>query len=308
LTMNPADYPLNGLIAAPFTPFHTDGALNVSVIEKQAEHFVRDGVAGVFVCGTSGEGASMTVDERKSVAARWKEVAGDDLPVIVHVGHNCQRDAVSLARHAAQVGAYGVAACAPSFFKPPTALELAIFLAPIAGGAPDLPFYYYHIPSFTGGTLRASDVLEHASKLIPNCAGVKFTHDDLADYKRCLEFANGRYSALFGRDELLLDALELGAKGAIGSTYNFAAPLYHALIRSFEIGDAQTARRLQDLATRSVEIIFAANGGLPAAKALMTFLGIDCGPVRSPLRSFPKADMDQMLIELAQIDFFNLLN
>src|SRR5690606_14641888 len=118
-----------------------------------AKRLVRDGVSGSFVCGTTGESLSLTLDERKAVAEAWRRSAGDRLKVIVHVGHTCQRDAAELARHAAQIGADAVAAMGPSFFRPPGVRELVDWCAGVAAAAGDLPFYYYHIPSMTGVSL-----------------------------------------------------------------------------------------------------------------------------------------------------------
>src|SRR4051812_22509523 len=99
-------FKLGGLVAAPYTPFDLDGNLKLSVIERQAEALTDAGVSGAFVCGTTGEGLSMTTAERTQVAQRWAEVcAGTPLKAIVHAGHNSQRDAIVLARHAAKIGA-----------------------------------------------------------------------------------------------------------------------------------------------------------------------------------------------------------
>src|SRR5690554_5719942 len=89
-----------GLIAAPFTPFHADGQLNLRMIERQAAHLIASGVSGAFICGTTGESASLTIAERKLIAQRWVEVAGRELAIIVHTGHNCLADSRELAAHA----------------------------------------------------------------------------------------------------------------------------------------------------------------------------------------------------------------
>src|SRR5258706_199283 len=100
--------PLTGLIAAPYTAFHADGSLNLPMIEKQAASLIANGVTGAFVCGTTGEGVSLTNTERMAVAERWQQVAGAQLRVIVHVGHTSVADARSLAAHAKKIGAQGV--------------------------------------------------------------------------------------------------------------------------------------------------------------------------------------------------------
>jgi len=294
---------IRGLIAAPYTAFQADGGLNLARIEHQARALVQDGVVGAFVCGTTGEWASMTTAERMAVAARWREVAPPDFAVMVHVGHNCQVEAVELARHAAEIGANGVGAIAPSFFKPASERELVEFFVPIAAAAPELPFYYYHFPGITGVNVSAAKVLDIAAGLIPNLAGVKFTYENLMDYGQCLRLRGGQFQALFGRDEMLLGALSLGAQGAVGSTYNFAGPIFVRLIEAFERGDLEAARREQDVAWRFIEVLNAF-GGLAAGKALMKLVGIDCGPVRSPLRSLTEDEVARMGHDLEAAGFF----
>jgi N-acetylneuraminate lyase len=215
-----------GLIAAPFTPFNADLSLNLAVIPAYARLLRDNGVTAAFVCGTTGEGLSLTTEERKQVAEAWAKVANDRLRVIVHVGHNSIRDAQELIRHAAGIGAAAVGAFAPSFFKPRDNDELVDWCAAIAGAAPQIPFYYYNIPSMTGVNYKVAHFLETAGARIPSLAGVKYTYEDLDDFEKCVDFEGGRYDVLFGRDELLVEGWRRKALGAVGSTYNYAAPLY----------------------------------------------------------------------------------
>ena len=179
------DFRLSGLVAAPFTPFDAEGSLYLDVVEDQAALLAESGVTGAFVCGTTGEGLSMTSDERKEVARQWVGVAGGRLKVIVHVGHTSQRDAMALARHAGQIGAAAMAALPPFFFKPQTAAEVVEFCRPIAAAAPELPFYYYNMPSMTGVHVSMVELLGIAQDRIPNFRGIKFTHGDLMEFQRC---------------------------------------------------------------------------------------------------------------------------
>jgi N-acetylneuraminate lyase len=297
-------YPrLTGLIAAPFTAFHGDGSLNPALVEKQMASLLRSGVTGAFVCGTTGEGASLTTAERMLVAEQWKNVAGEKLPVIVHVGHTSIGDCRGLAAHAQKIRASGIGCVAPFYFKPSKVEDLVDFCAEVAAAAPDLPFYYYHIPSMTGVSLAAADFLRVAATRIPNLAGVKFTCENLEDYAESVRFKEGRYDILFGRDEMLLDALSVGARGAIGTTYNFAAPLYRQIIAAFEKGDLAGAQKDQARANTMIAI-FLRFGGLSAAKAIMRIIGIDCGPVRLPLRPLANEAQAQLHAELKRIGFF----
>ncbi len=286
-----------GLIAAPFTPFHEDGSLAPEIIPQQAAQLAADGVTGAFVCGSTGEGASLTIAERKQVAQAWIQSAPPELSVIVHVGHTAVEESRELARHAAGAGAAAIAAYAPHYFKPASVTDLVECCARIAAAAPELPFYYYHIPSMTGVTLACADFLAAARDRIPNLAGIKFTHENLMDYLACLRFEDGRYDILFGRDESLLAALAIGAQGAVGSTYNYIGPLFNQLIEAFNAGDLIKAAELQSQANRIIQIMID-HGGQPAGKAIASLRGIDLGPVRAPLRNLDAEQKDKLAAAL----------
>ncbi len=296
--------PLTGLIAAPHTPFHPDGSLNPDVIDRQAEHLVRSGVDGAFVCGTTGEGMSLTSAERRTVAERWVKAAAGRFPVVVHVGHTSLGEARELAAHAEAVGADAIAAVAPFYHKPDSPAALVRFLSGVAAGAPHTRFYFYDIPSFTGVSTITVEVMERAADAIPTFAGVKYSNPDMVGLRECLDEARDDLDVLFGIDEALLAALALGARGAVGSTYNFTAPLYRRIITAFEAADFDTARRLQQ---RSVELvrILECRGGLSANKAVMGLLGIDCGPVRPPLTPLPESDIAALRDQLRSFEFFS---
>jgi N-acetylneuraminate lyase len=266
------------------TPFTAGGELDLETVERQAKYFRSAGLRGVFVAGTTGEYASLTVEERKALCDRWVQVAGDSLQIAVNVGHNCLTDAVELTAHARQSGVAAVAAMAPSYYKPATIEQLVEFCIPIAAEAEPLPFYYYHIPSMTGVNLPMSEFLREARFRMPNLCGLKFSHDDLAQLQSCVALDRGAFDVLFGCDEALLAGLCLGVRGAIGSTYNFASGHYQRLIKVFEAGDLASARTAQ---LKAVELVRTLGqfGFLPASKAAMAIVGVPCGPVRPPLRN-----------------------
>src|SRR5262249_7046872 len=162
------------------TPFGPDGRLNLPTIEKQAEHLIRSGVAAVFIAGTTGENASLTVEERLQLAGRWAEVVrGSSLRLVVHVGGNCLADARTLAAHAQAVNTAAIAALSPSYFKPRSVDALVACCAEVASAAPGVPFYYYDIPTMTGVSLSMPDFLAAGAERIPTLAGLKFTNSDL---------------------------------------------------------------------------------------------------------------------------------
>jgi N-acetylneuraminate lyase len=297
-------HPLRGLVAATHTPFNPDGALNLAVVEKQAAHLLANGVTLAFIGGSTGESHSLTLDERRALAQRWTDVArGTPLKVVVHVGSNCLGDARMLAAQAQQLGALAIAAFAPSYFKPKTLAALIEWCAAIAAAAPQTPFYFYDIPSLTGVNFPMPDLLAQAGDRIPTLAGIKFTNSDLMSYQLCLRAAGGSFDVPYGTDEWMLAALALGARGAVGSTYNFAAPVYQRLMAAFERGDLAAARAEQ---FRSVQLVglLAGLGYMGAAKAVMKLLGVDVGPARPPHANPSPEQVTQLRADLERLGFF----
>ena len=160
---------LTGLVAATHTPFHSDGSLHLAIVEKQAEHLLRQDVNTAFIGGSTGECQSLTCEERRQLTQRWMDVArGSSLKVIVHVGANCLADAQALAAQAQQLGAVAISALAPSYFKPRCVDTLLDCCAAIASAAPETPFYFYDIPSLTGVHLSMPEFMARARERIPS--------------------------------------------------------------------------------------------------------------------------------------------
>ena len=160
-----------GLINAPFTPFYENGEVNYEPIEAYAKLLVKNGLKGVFINGSSGEGYMLTDEERMKLAERWMEVAPDGFKVIVHVGSCCVKSSRMLAEHAQKIGAWGIGAMAPPFPKIGRIEELVKYCEEIAAGAPKLPFYYYHIPVFP--ILRESNIPSKACMNTINVVCIK---------------------------------------------------------------------------------------------------------------------------------------
>jgi N-acetylneuraminate lyase len=224
--------------------------------------------------------------------------------LIVHVGANCLADAAALAAQAQKLHAHAVSALAPSYFKPRSIDTLIACCQEIAAAAPATPFYYYDIPGMTGVSLSMPDFLAAAPARIPTLAGVKFSNPDLMAYQKCLHADAGRFDIPWGTDEYLLAALAVGAAGGVGSSYNFAAPIYTRLLTAFAKDDLPTARKEQ---YRSVQLIdlLASYGYMPAAKAAMTFLGVDVGPARLPHPRLTSDQTTRLRASLEQLGFFD---
>ena len=272
---------LTGLIAAPHTPFKANGDLDCSVIPQQVELLIKQGVKGAYISGTTGEGISCSVKERLQVMDAWKAAAGDRLKLIVHTGALSLRDVETLARHANELKVFATSTVPANYFKPANVAKLTEFCAAAASYAPDCKFYYYHT-SMSGINLSMVDFIHLADKEIPNFAGIKFNHHDLYEYQNCLNALDGKYDIVHGVDEFFAGALALGAKGFIGSTFNYSAELYLKIWDAFERNDKAEVLNSMKKVCAIVDLLVK-YGGVACGKALMGLHGLDLGTVRMPL-------------------------
>lgn len=222
----------------------------------------------------------------------------------MHVGSNYLTDAKMLAEQAQQLGAVAISALVPSCFKPRNLEALVACAADIASAAPQTPFYFYDIPVMTNVNFSMPEFLALAKDRIPTLRGLKFTNPDLMAYQLCLHAENGKWDVPFGCDEFMLAALALGAKGAVGSSFNFAAPIYHCLIAAFEKGDLATARIEQFRSVQMIQVL-ANFGYMGAAKAVMEMLGVPVGPPRLPNTNLSSEQKSNLRSKLEELQFFD---
>jgi N-acetylneuraminate lyase len=165
-----------------------------------------------------------------------------------------------------------------------------------------MPFYYYHIPVLTGVGFAMYDLLKAIDDRIPNFAGVKYTHEDFMDFLSCMHYKSGQYDMLWGRDENMLPALALGSKGAVGSTFNYAAPLYYEMIKAFEKNDLSLAQQLQQQSIDMIRLL-GKYGGIATGKAYMKLIGINCGEFRLPVKNMTETQFELFKHDVEQLNF-----
>ncbi|XP_053894273.1 N-acetylneuraminate lyase isoform X3 [Malaclemys terrapin pileata] len=178
-----------------------------------------------------------------------KEIAGS------HSSYNHSNDS-RWAKHAAAIGASGIAGIAPFFFKPTNKDTLVAFLREVASEAPGIPFYYYHIPPLTGVKIRVEELLDGIKEQIPTFQGVKFSDTDLLDFAQCVKNNKEQFVLLYGVDEHLLSALAIGASGAVGSTYNYLGKKNNLMLEAFAKQDLALAQRYQFCTGEFLSFVF----------------------------------------------------
>jgi N-acetylneuraminate lyase len=298
-----------GLIAAPFTPMDEKGEVIYDQVSAYYDFLEKNKIVGAFINGSTGEGVSLSQKEKMKLVEAWtaKSKVKKSVKVITLVGGTSYKECIDNAQHAAEQGVDAIALLAPYYFKPSGAKQLAEFVAIVAASVPQTPVYFYHIPVLSGCYISMYDFLQEADSMIPNLAGIKYTHEDFMDFLSCINFKNGKYEMMWGRDENMLSALVLGCRSGVGSTFNYAAPLYYQLIEAFDKGDLVTARNLQQMSIDMIRLL-GKYGGIATGKAYMKYVGMGCGEFRLPVKNMSVSDYGKFTEDVRSLNMQELFS
>ncbi|KAL0491645.1 N-acetylneuraminate lyase [Acrasis kona] len=299
-----------GLYPATLTPFNKDGSINLEGIDKYAKHFIDGGMDGVFVNGTSGESMSLSINERKKVIEEWvaaNKKHNGKLQIIAHIGAQSVEDSKELAKHAESVGAAGISAMAPAFFKPKSLEQLIEYLNEIAKAASNTPFFYYHFPGITGVDFPVHKVLSEGAKKFSTMRGAKFTGYDMRDLNKSISLEGGRFDLLNGFEFLWLPAVSIGGVGAVGLSANLCPELFRDIEKYGQDKDAKGLAKAQEAQRKIIQlfdIIEKQENYMSPFKHIMKWLiGIDFGPVRTPLKNMTDSEAEEMIKQLEALGF-----
>lgn len=274
-------FQLRGIVPALITPYDTDGQINEDVTRKLVDVLVGQGIGGLYVGGTTGEGPMQTPAERTAFTALVTEQVAGRVRVVAHVGAPDTETCLRLAAAAAEAGVDAVSAVAPFYYQHRPE-EVRRHFLDIAEQS-SVPFLPYHWA--TAGQAIAGDAISMFAELAAheNVAGFKFTSRDMYELQQ-LAAACGTNAVVYnGADELCVHGMLSGAVGAIGSTYNFMAGLFVRLAERLDQGDVAGAVRLQEQANA---LIRAGSGydNVAFARAVIQAQGFEVGPPRKPIQ------------------------
>ena len=271
-----------GIFVAFYACYDGAGEIHTGRAQALARWTVERNVKGLYLTGSSGEGMMHSVDERMKTVDAVMHAVGDRTTVIVHVGAASQRDAILLAKHAADACAHGVSSVPTIYYPLPEPLIEDYWDAII--DAARLPFFIYNIPATTGYQLSLSLFETMIRK--PYVAGVKTTSESctLIDSMRR---AAGSDAVIFnGVDEQLLAGLIMGATGGIGGTYGCMPEMYVRLWQNWKAGRIAEAQRWQERVNIVKESARQPGvTGIAVMKAILEARGMPTGGVRAPMRS-----------------------
>ena len=290
-----------GIIPALYTCFEDDGSVNYSETVKLAKALVGKGVGGFYLCGSTGNGLLLSVEERKKIVEAISNEFNGQIPLMIHVGCMATKDAVALAKHAAGLKGIKAISSLPPQYYPISLAEEICNLSEIAS-ATDLPFY----PYLFGSTIEKYDIENFICQLkkIPNMAGLKVFVSDLAIHRIIMEAAPD-WEIIHGYDQSLVYALCMpGIDSAIGSTYNVVPEIVIEIFETAKKGNLQGAIDLQ-VEYDKYWLSIMGNNFLAFGRYFLTKQGFKMGKPRQPL-CFPDAEAIKN-VEQKMKDFgFNL--
>ncbi|XP_078036828.1 N-acetylneuraminate lyase B [Augochlora pura] len=280
-------FTFKGLMVPVFTPFNNDSqkTLNLAVIPQYAEFLVKKHVTGVLVNGTTGEGTSQSVAERKAVATAWANaVKTTKQHLMIQVGGTTLPDVLELAKHAESLKADSILCLPELYFKPTTVTQLTEYLEMVSKAAPNTPLLYYHIPMFTNVHIHMGQLLESLGDRIPTFVGIKFTSSNLDECIQACNAANKKYTVLLGNDQLVNAGCAHGIDSYIATTINMLPELSQEILAQWKAGNITKARELQDTLTKAAITISKHGNWVETMKVAMTmFTNVEVGPTRKPL-------------------------
>ena len=279
-----ANKKLEKIFAATVTPMTDSGDVNYSALKELVKWQINNGVEGCYICGSSGEGLLLTIDERKKILDTVLESAEGKVPVIAHTGTIRTEDVIDLSRHAKSAGADAVSMIPPYYFKFSWD-EVCGYYEDVLDST-DIPVIIYNIPAFTGIAFskdNAERVLSH-----PRVIGIKHTSMNFYDLERMkTDYPEKVY--INGYDEVFLSGLSAGASAAIGTTINIFPSAFIRIREHFKAGEMAEAQQLQSSVNSLIED-FLKPGIFNAVKYALILRGIDCGSCRKPFKALTSDD------------------
>ena len=288
--------PFGRALCAMITPFTQEGALDLDGAQRLADRLVTEGCDGLVLSGTTGESPTTTDAEKAELVTAVREAVGGRASIVAGVGTFDTRHTVELARAAEKAGADGLLVVSPYYSRPPQdALEAHFREIADASG---LPVMLYDIPGRTGTRIEPETMIRLAGH--PRIVAVKDCSYDFLGTQKVLDRTELAYYA--GCDEHILALYAVGAAGYVSTVANVVPAQLRAVLDAFEAGDTPVSARLQQRATRLIELMM--SSGLPGtvtAKALLNELGLPAGPVRAPLRPADRGAVDGLLAEYERL-------
>ena len=271
--------PFGRVLTAMVTPFGSDGAVDLELAARLADHLVSHGSDGLVLCGTTGESPTLSWAEEHELFAAVRDALAGRAPLLAGCGSNCTAEAVEATRQAAALGADGALVVVPYYNKPPQDGLEAHFRA-VAQAAPELPLMLYNIPGRTGTSLAPATVARLLD--LANVVSFKAASGTTEEVSALRAVCGERLAIYSGDDALTLPMLAVGAVGVVSVASHLAGERISAMVSAFVDGDLATALHLHEQLLPLCKALFCTTNPIPV-KAALELSGWPVGAPRLPL-------------------------
>lgn len=286
-----------GAGVALITPFNSDNSVNFSELERMIEDQVSNGTDAIIVCGTTGEPATMTEDEKLSVIRCAVEKVDGRIPVIAGTGANSTQTVIDFSKKVENLGVDGLLIVTP-FYNKATQKGLYAHYSTIAN-AIDLPIIMYNVPSRTGCNLLPETAVSLAEDF-PNIVGIKEASGNITQIVKLAQLSQGILDIYSGNDDQIVPILSLGGVGVISVLSNVAPKDTHDMVMEYLEGNIKRALELQLKYVDLVDALFCEVNPIPV-KSAMNMIGYEAGGLRLPLTELEIEHKAQLQDELRKV-------
>lgn len=280
-----------GAGVAIVTPMKNNEDVNYDKLEELIEFQITEGTDCIIIAGTTGESSTLTMEEHKEVIEAAVRFTKHRVPVVAGTGSNCTRTAIQLSKEAEEAGVDGLLIVTP-YYNKATQTGLISHYTQIAEST-KLPIIMYNVPGRTGCNLLPETVAS-LYKNVENIVGLKEATGNVAQASKTMYLTDGKLDLYSGEDGLVVPLMAIGAIGVISVWSNIAPKNVHDMCMSYLNGDVATAMKLQREALPLVDALFSEVNPIPVKKAL-NLMGLEAGPVRSPLTEMSEENAAKML-------------
>ena len=275
---------LFGVNVPVVTPLTKDQKIDHASLEKLCVYLIEKGINGIYPCGTTGEMAFLSIDERKEVLETVIKAVNGKTNVFSMAGTNNFNDTVELIRYAEKAGADGAGIVTPYFFKLDETELVNYFVQIAASVSRDFPIYLYAIPQFAVNDITPS-IAEKIIRQSPNIIGIKYSFPNMIRMIDFLNVNNGNFSVITGPEELFLSNISSGGDGVISGSANVIPEHFISIRDAFNKKDYSRAQKLQ-LKTNKLLSVLCASNTIAHYKAGLVHRGIiESDTMRLPFRS-----------------------
>lgn len=283
-----------GAGVAIITPMNDDLTVNYDELKKIIDDQIANGTDSIIICGTTGEGSTLTMEEHMECIKVTVDYVAGRVPVVAGTGSNCTATAIYLSTEAEKCGADGLLVVTP-YYNKATQNGLMKHFGAIAE-AVNIPIIMYNVPSRTGCNL-APETVAVLAKEYSNIVGIKEASGNISQVAQIAHLTEGKIDIYSGNDDQIVPVLSLGGKGVISVLSNVAPKQTHDIVASYLEGDVKKSMEMQLAALPLIDQLFCEVNPIPV-KAAMNLLGWNAGPLRAPLSEIEDAHKENLKREM----------